>query len=168
MENLKRYLIKEVDGVIDISEVLCKGIDHIKKIEKGGCLVVERLPKYNRLTQRLSIKQGELKVVALSPTEYKRKQKEAEVEIDNEVADRMSEGFSFDGQRFSLSIPAQTNWVRLVNQYKIGIFPESKEISSKSGSYMLLKKNVLPFFQAFEDQLESILSDNRKRKAELV
>ncbi len=90
-------------------------------------------------------------------------------EIDNETESAIFAGFTFDGKIFSMSLSAQSNWLYLLTQYQAGVYPDKGwAIATKDDSdYILTKDKAIGFFEAAATMKETVLSEGRKKKAEL-
>jgi len=83
-------------------------------------------------------------------------------EIDNEVRNRISEGFKFDKNIFSLSANAQLNW-NMIKSLTKDDFPY--EISTKDNKTYILKWNdISKFINVMTTTMSKHLSFGRKLK----
>ena len=89
-------------------------------------------------------------------------------EIDSETQQSIAEGFTYDGQTFSLSQNAQLNWQRLLLLHQNKLFGESRRISTKDNqTYVLKAANLQAFIRAGQSAIETALEAGRSRKQAL-
>lgn len=70
--------------------------------------------------------------------------------IDMNTRDLVDRGFIFAGRTFSLSLPAQSNWIALHTEVLDGKYPEAGETFSTKDDYLytLMPSDVSAFFDA--------------------
>jgi hypothetical protein len=84
-------------------------------------------------------------------------------EIDAKTNALLSDGFTFDGQVFSLSVPSQINWTTLHEQQ--GAFTWPVSVSTKNNNtYELALGDIEAFWVAGRDRVIDVLSSGRALK----
>jgi len=83
--------------------------------------------------------------------------------IDEKTQYLISQGFSFDGEQFSLSEPAQINWLGLKTLEDVITWPI--EITAKSdGSYSLAQSNLTFFLGTGKATIQAYIDSGRNLK----
>jgi len=83
--------------------------------------------------------------------------------IDKKTQYLISQGFSFDGKQFSLSEPAQINWLGLKTLEDVITWPI--EITTKSdGSYSLAQSNLIFFLGTGKATIKAYIDSGRNLK----
>ena len=95
-------------------------------------------------------------------------------DIDRETGSSITDGtFTYDRHRFSMSIPAQLNWNRIMNSYinNKGVFQSVVIISQPTADgeyveseYTLVASKVSAFFKAYNNKVSSLLEAGRAKK----
>ena len=107
-------------------------------------------------------------VLAKAKAEFEAEKKvESAAKIDQETAAKIAEGFAFDGQTFSLSPHAQTNWQGIWLSHQANIFKDQDVATKSGGAYLLKKAKVLDFVKAANKAVTDALKAGRNKKARL-
>lgn len=87
--------------------------------------------------------------------------------IDSETEQAIAAGFAFDGQTFSLSPHAQTNWQGIWLAHQANIFTDQEVATRSGGTYSLKKAKVPDFVKAAHKAVTDALKAGRTKKASL-
>lgn len=118
----------------------------------GSCVIIEEDIKVNDGTPK-----------ELTLDEYKQLRYN---EIDAKSMIMLDNGFTHEGQQFSLSIYAQTNWHALMDEKSQFTFP--KDISRKNNSkHVLSEDKVSVLWHDGKNYVENILNEGRNLKQQV-
>ena len=107
-------------------------------------------------------------VLAKAKTEFEvEKKAESAAKIDRETEAKIAEGFVFNGQTFSLSPHAQTNWQGIWLAHQANVFKDQNVATKLGGAYLLKKAKVLDFVKVANKAVADALKAGRVKKAKL-
>lgn len=87
--------------------------------------------------------------------------------IDRSTTQAISEGFEFDGSRFSLSQNAQLNWYGLLLLDQTGLFEDQDISTADDKVYRLTQKKLKPFVRSAHRAIHKRLESGRNKKQQV-
>lgn len=142
----KNHIISE-DSIPDVKHGVCT-----KTLDEKGKIINRPKKELDQAKKEFEIEQAEKEIL----------------EVDKEVDKKISNGFEFDGELFSLSKNAQITWQWFNLSLIEDSFTDIEISTKKNGTYQLTKTNLPAFLTAAKTAVMDSLAEGREKKKGLM